>query len=356
MSIVSLSVEHFRNLRAVQLTPAAGINVIYGANAAGKTSLLEAIYFLGRVRSFRAARAELLIAHGAEALTVRADVDVGDQCVRAAVQRGGDFTRVRINGDDVRSLSSLARYFPVQVINTESQRLLQDGPKVRRSFINWGVFHVEQEYSGQWRRFERALKQRNAALRLGDERQAKAWEPELVATSAAISVQREVFIDRLLGESRPLLDLWLPESELSFSYRPGWPADRELGEAYEDGRARELEVGHTLYGPHRADLAVRSAGVDAQHRLSRGQQKLLAIALLIAESHLISGLGRERGILLLDDLPAELDIQRREEVLSVLQQGKAQVFVTCTERDSVPIASESAHWFHVEHGEYREVV
>lgn len=355
MSLISLSIEDFRNLRAVQLTPAAGINVIFGENAAGKTSLLEAIYFLGRVRSFRTARTEHLIASGKEALTVRALVAQGEEQTRIGVQRGAELTRVRINGEDIRSLSALARYFPVQVINNESQRLLQDGPKQRRSFLNWGVFHVEHEYSGHWRRYERALKQRNAALRGREGRLARSWEPELAATAAVITAQRQRYIERLLAQAEPLLRLWLPDAELGFSYRAGWAADKTLAEAFEEGRERELEAGYSLYGPHRADLAIRSEGMDAQYRLSRGQQKLLSVALLVAQTQLVSS-GGDAGLLLIDDLPAELDLPHRVQVLEVIEHSGAQAFITCTEREAIPLSPQQARWFHVERGVYHEVI
>lgn len=356
MSLASLSIENFRNIKAAQLHPAPGMNFVYGENASGKTSLLEAIFFLGRARSFRAARPELIISHNEQAMTVRAQVAVGAERVNIGIQRSREAVRVRINGEDVRSLSALARYFPLQVINTESQRLLQDGPKIRRSFINWGVFHVEHAYSGHWRRYERALKQRNAALRSGDGRLARSWEPELVATAQEITAQREAFLGRLQAQAEPLLALWLPEADLSFSYRPGWSAERTLAEALEEGLPREIEVGHSLYGPHRADWMIRSGGVEAQYRLSRGQQKLLSIALLLAQSQLARGPGGERGLLLIDDLPAELDRGHREQVLDLLGASQTQVFVTATEREAISHDVPGARWFHVEHGEYHEVL
>jgi DNA replication and repair protein RecF len=355
MSLCQLSVEHFRNLQSVQLAPAAGLNVIFGDNAAGKTSLLEAIFFLGRARSFRSGRPEHLISRDAESLIVRALIASAAESVRVGIQRSSSETRVRVDGEEVRSLSALARHLPVQVINNESQRLLQDGPQARRSFLSWGVFHVEHEYHGHWRRYERALRQRNAALRSGDLRLARSWEPELVATAESVTYQRQRYVEQLVAAAEPLLALWLAQEELSFSYRRGWAADKDLALAFEEGREREMEAGYTLYGPHRADLSIRGGGMDAQHRLSRGQQKLLAIALLIAQTQM-GAHGGGKWILLLDDLPAELDLTHRAQVLASLQDGAAQCFITCTEREAIPLPPEAAKWFHVEHGVYREMI
>lgn len=355
MSLCQLSVEHLRNLQSVQLEPAPGLNVIFGENGAGKTSLLEAIFFLGRARSFRGGRPEHLIARDTESFVVRALVQTGAERLRVGVQRSSSDMRVRVGGEEVRSLSALARHLPVQVINNESQRLLQDGPQARRSFLSWGVFHVEHEYHGHWRRYERALRQRNAALKGGNQRLARSWEPELVATAEAVTQQREQYVARLVAAAQPLLQLWLPQEELSFAYRRGWGGERSLAAAYDEGREREVELGHTLYGPHRADLGIRSSGIEAQHRLSRGQQKLLSIAMLIAQTQMGVHAGGN-WILLIDDLPAELDLSHRTQVLESLQGGSAQCFITCTEREAIPLSPGVAKWFHVEHGAYREVI
>src|SRR5690606_32768530 len=274
MRLAELRVENFRILAAVELVPAAGINVIFGSNASGKTSLLEAIHFLARVRSFRPTRPQQLIRHGSDALTVRAVL--AESQTRLAVRRSHERTEVRIDQQDVRSLSVLARHLPLQVVNTESQRLLLDGPQVRRSFLDWGVFHVEHSFYEHWRRYDRALRQRNRALRSGDARLARSWEPELESQAAAVTEQRRHYVAALEALARPLLSRWLPSEAVSFEYRSGWPGGRSLQEAFDNGRSREIDAGHTLYGPHRADLLIRSNGYDAQHRLSRGQQKLLA--------------------------------------------------------------------------------
>jgi DNA replication and repair protein RecF len=356
MSVRTLAVANFRNLASVEIAPAAGINIIFGANAAGKTSLLEALYFLARVRSFRGTRPEQLIRHGAQALLVRGEVESGGRIVRAAVQREGKHTRVKIDGEEVRSLSALARHFPVQVINSESQRLLLDGPRVRRSFLNWTMFHVEHRYYEVWRRYDRSVRQRNAALRSRDVRTARAWEPELLEAAAVLDQMRERLVGSLRQQLAPMLDAWLPEYSIELSYRRGWPQDRELPATLEANRERELEAGHCLFGPHRADVTVRAGQLDAQHALSRGQQKVLVIAILLAQAYVLAQGAEQVPILLVDDLPAELDAQRRAAVLERLQDARLQSLITCVDREALALSAPAAKWFHVEHGAYREVV
>lgn len=352
MRLAELAVENFRNLAAVELQPGSGVNVITGANASGKTSLLEAVFFLARVRSFRASRPQQLIRRGCDHLLVRAVLP--EPQTRLAVRWSSSQTQVRINGEDVRSLSALARYLPVQVVNAESQRILQDGPQVRRSYLDWGLFHVEQSYYDSWRRYDRALRQRNQALRGSDQRLARSWEPELLQQAAVLTESRQRFIKQVQLHAQALLQRWLPDELISFDYRPGWPQEKDLAEAYAAGRGRETELGYTLYGPHRADLLIRAQEMEAQHRLSRGQQKLVAIALLLAAAQTVHT--SNPAVLLIDDLPAELDAERCQDVLQQLLQINAQVFITATDPLAIPLPQEQARWFHVEQGRYREMV
>ncbi|MEX0732586.1 MAG: DNA replication/repair protein RecF [Aquisalimonadaceae bacterium] len=356
MGLRKLEVAGFRNLENGGFEPGANINIISGDNAAGKTSLLEAIHVLARARSFRAPRLEQVICHGEPLLRVTGDVDVGTVRHRLGLERSRQQIRVRIDSQDVRNLSQLASYLPVQVINSESQRLLQDGPRVRRSFLNWSVFHVEQPYHGHWRRFDRALRQRNAGIRSGDARMSRAWEPELVNAGLELDAARRRLVDALTDALQPLLSQWLPDVEVGLSYRSGWAKDQSFEQALAGARDRERELGHTLVGPHRGDLVIRANGVDAQHWLSRGQQKGLVIAILLAQTAHLAGKGSVIPILLIDDLAAELDASRREAVMQAVRAIEAQVFVTVIDPDSAPVEPAQATRFHVEHGKVRKMV
>ena len=357
MSLQTIQIQDFRNLRQVELRPAAGVNVFFGENAAGKTSILEAIHVLARARTFRGGRPEQVIRMGADLFRVTGKVSDDDSGeVFLGVERSRDGIRVRAAGQELRSLSELAQYIPIQVINTESQRLLLDGPKVRRSFLNWSLFHVEHRYRELWRRYDRALRQRNAALRLQDNRLARSWEPELVETGSAVGDLRAGFVRALEQAVKPILDQWLPEVEFEIRYRAGWVAGSSLAEALAAHRAREFATGHTLSGPHRADFSVRANGAEAQHYLSRGQQKSLVVGLLLAQVELLAAGSSRSPVMLIDDLPAELDEEHRTQVLNRVENSRAQVFVTAIERGYVPVSTTDVRWFHVEHGDCREVI
>ncbi len=351
MALRKLSLYRVRNLVDQSLLFSSGVNLITGANAAGKTSVLEAIHCLARAASFRTNQFDQVIRHGARDLIISGELGE-THSHHIGVQRETRRTRVRIDGEDAANLSELARHLPIQVINTESQRLLQDGPKVRRAFLNWSVFHVEHGYYHAWKRFDRALRQRNAALRSGDLRLCAAWEPELVTASGAVTEARQRFIEDLSSQLQRQASGWLPGIDLELRYRQGWGADRDLAEQLAEGRRRERELGHTLYGPHRADLVIRAEGVEAQHWLSRGQQKVLVMALLLAQVDRLSKHGERQPLLLVDDIGAELDAQHAEWVMTAIAESPAQSFVTAISRSVV--SAEVQCWMHVEQGRLSE--
>jgi len=340
----------------VDLTLSPVLNVIQGDNAAGKTSLLEAIHCLARGRSFLPLRMDRIVSRDAEMLLVRGQVEVGEYRHRVGMSRSGGRTRMRLDGGDVGSLSEIAWLLPTQVINTQSQRLLTDGPGERRRFLNWGVFHVEHRFRDVWRRYDRAHRQRNAALRSGDVRVARACEPELLEAAETVDRLRREFLDAFLPVWGEQSSRWLPGVTLAVSYRRGWPKDTDLGGVLEGSRGREAELGYGLYGPHRADLRLLADGVEATAHLSRGQQKLLVISLRLALARLIAGNGSVRPVLLIDDLPAELDSGNRRRVLEECVAIGAQAFVTCIEAEGLVLPNTELSMFHVEQGAYRKVI
>ncbi|KAF0283951.1 DNA replication/repair protein RecF [Spiribacter roseus] len=338
-----------RHLVAGSIDPDPRLNIFQGANAAGKTSLLEAIHFLARSRSFITHRTARLIRSGESEALVSGRVQAGGQLHRLGVQHRSGETRVRLNGRDVTALSESAWLLPLQVLNTEAQRLLTDGPATRRAFLNWGVFHVEPTYREDWRRYQRALRQRNVALRAGDRRLAQAWEPEMAAAATAVDARRQRFLQAVLPNALEIARQWLPDATLDWRYRTGWRAGEALDAILTASRDQELAQGFSLHGPHRADFRVTADGVEATSYLSRGQQKLLVAAIKVALADHWTTQATQRPLLLVDDLPAELDRSHRADLVRRLEAGGAQVFLTAIEGDLLPVEGD-ARWFHVEQG------
>lgn len=354
MSLRRLRLTGLRNLATEELGLARGVTLITGANGAGKTSILEGIHILGRGRSFRSARLDRVRTDGQAALRVQGQVEVGGYWHRLGVGRDQSGTRARLDGADAPNLSALARLLPVQVINSESERLVRDGPAGRRSFLNWTVFHVEPDYHAAWQRADRALRQRNAALRAGDRRAAEALESEVSQAGEVVHALRE----RTVAALHPLVDgylaAWLPDMAITVRYRRGWTVDRTLAEALVRARASDEQMGYTTTGPQRADLAFRVDGMEARERLSRGQQKLLVLALLVSQVRLLGSVGQADPLLLVDDLPAELDSESRAMVVDAIAAVGCQTVVTAIESQSLRL--EPGVWFHVEQGTPREML
>src|SRR5262245_18819983 len=175
MSLAELSLEDVRCLQRAELSLHPGQNLLWGGNASGKTSLLEAIFLLGRGRSFRTRSSERLIRHGEARLRVRGRTSGPlSQSIGVEVSRE-EGTVAKIQSTPVPSLAELSRVFAVQVIEPGAHKLIEEGGQRRRRWMDWAVFHVEPEFIDTWARYSRALKQRNAALRLAPE-QASAWD------------------------------------------------------------------------------------------------------------------------------------------------------------------------------------
>ena len=352
MALVGLQVEHFRCLEKVELTRDPRYNLFVGQNASGKTSLLEAMFFLGRGRSFRSRKLDRMIRQGQPEFRIVGRVQHDGPGIVLGVRgtRGG--TEIRVGGAPADSAADLASHFPPQIIDPEIHKLLEEGPSRRRRFLDWGVFHVERAFMPTWQRYHRALRQRNAALRHGGPPElAVVWDGELAGAGEALSELRGRYVELLapgLSEiGRRLLGL-----EVALVYHRGWAADEQLMVSLSAGLERDRRYGMTHVGPHRADVVVRVDGHAARERVSRGQQKLLAAALTLAQLALQDQVTPGRSALLLDDPAAELDGANLERLLGVVRELPVQLFVTSL-RPDLPGLGAPGRLFHVEHGAVR---
>ena len=328
MALRRLQVTDFRCLQAVELPLDAGFTLISGANGSGKTSLLEAIYLLGRGRSFRTRRLEFLIRRTASRFVVFGESQGTGSMVPLGVEGSADGVRARIGGAPAGSLAELALALPVQIIDPEVHKLIEEGPNRRRRFLDWGVFHVEPGFIDSWQKYQQILKQRNAALRARQPRAvAGVWDRDLLKYAEALTVARTRYIERLAGPAA-VLGRALLGQELELGYRPGWARERTMPEALDQSWVHDLERGGTQVGPHRAELVVQLDGVAAKDRVSRGQQKLLAAALLIAQVKLFPADAAVRPTLLLDDPAAELDQDHLACLIDAVSGQGNQLVVT----------------------------
>jgi DNA replication and repair protein RecF len=328
MSLARLQVTDLRCLQRINLDLDPRFTLISGANGSGKTSLLEAIHVLGRGRSFRTARVDHLIRRGQQRFIVFGEVESAG--LRTAIGVEGETGRLRaqVSGTPVTTLAELSLALPVQVIDPEVHKLIEDGPVYRRRFLDWGVFHVEHSFLLHWRRYRQVLKQRNAALRTGQSRELiSLWDEDLTRSGEAIDAARRRYLEGLRAEAAALVRGMLDRS-LELGYQRGWGSGMTLREALEAGLPLDCERGTTGVGPHRADLRVKVDGQLAKDHVSRGQQKLLAAALLIAQIKLFPTQSHGQPSLLLDDPSAELDTLSLAKLLEHLAGGAQQLVVT----------------------------
>ncbi|HET7203900.1 MAG TPA: DNA replication/repair protein RecF [Steroidobacteraceae bacterium] len=358
MSLRHFEVRDFRCIASAELEFDGRCNLISGPNASGKTSLLEAVFFLGRGRSFRTPRNETLIRKGARELLVAGRLSLTTGGGRpVGIRYGRDGFEARAGGHRIGGLAELATVLPVQAIDPEVHRLVEEGPQERRRFLDWGVFHVEPGFVDRWRRYQRALRQRNAALKAGStDAEVRAWDPELIEAGQALAASRRDYFESLqpavAATGERLLGV-----PVTLSLSDGWAHGVNLATAVEEAWPRDRERGITHAGPHRADLGIRVGADLPRHHVSRGQQKLTAAAMLLGQLQCDASLGSPTSALLVDDPAAELDASNLERLVSLIVELPAQLFVTAldpfvTAFESLPTAQR----FHVEHGKFTRLI
>jgi DNA replication and repair protein RecF len=351
MSLSRLEIADFRCVERAELQFDDRCNLITGENASGKTSLLEAIFFLGRGRSFRSSRNESLIRTGTVEFSLVGRILNNAISQPLGMRLGADGIEARFAGQPVAGLAELATHFPVQAIDPEVHRLVNGGPLERRRYLDWGVFHVEPSFVDHWRRYQRALRQRNAALKANQSTGLiRVWDSELVEAGDEVAGHRRRYVAGLQmvvhGVGQRLLG-----DEVEISLQQGWSVERSLAEALEHSFARDRERGLTHVGPHRADLSVRISGMAARDRVSRGQQKLLSAAMLLGQLEHDAALGSGVAALLVDDPAAELDGGNLERLLSEVLSLPAQLFITALDAENPVLRNlPQGRRFHVEHG------
>lgn len=352
MSLIQLTVDDLRCLQHAELALDPQRNLIWGSNGSGKTSLLEAMFLLGRGRSFRTRNSEKLIRHAQSRLTVFGRMDgVPARAMGVQVAKTGG-TTARINGAAAGSLTELSEAFPVQVIDPGVHKLVEEGGFRRRRWMDWAVFHVEHGFADDWVRYTRAVKQRNAALK-SQPGQAAVWDSEVARLGEIIADARGRMLEQMQPAWRQAVAA-LSGLEVDLHYSRGWSQEVSLAQALQDSRTRDLARGLTHSGPHRADVLVRLSGRAAREVLSRGQQKLVAIAMTLAQIQLFREKTSITPTLLLDDPAAELDGVHLQKFIEEVSRLQCQLVVTSLQPES-DLFGRPERVFHVEQGRVERV-
>jgi DNA replication and repair protein RecF len=282
----------------------------------------------------------------------------GGRETQLGLERLNNEITLRAGGSSVRKASEMAVRLPIQIIHPDSHLLVSGGPKQRRRFLDWGVFHVEPAFLEQWKRYEKALRQRNASIRARQNwKVVSSWDAVIGGAAQEIHAYRLQYIDQLNGVLPAYTGEIAETEKVAVEYQPGWDCGRELQYVLEENRERDQRRGFTCLGPHRAELTFKVDGMPAERHISRGQQKMLVFSLLLAQVDLFRQKTGRCCVLLLDDLSAELDQRHRDRLLVILRKMPVQIFVTCVQRESLRVENWDQHkLFHVEHGRITEVI
>lgn len=363
MTLKRLFIQNLRNISSVDIQPSPRVNLIYGENGSGKTTILEAINVLALGRSFRSHKHKPLISNGQHSFTIFGKLLSNDHAeVPIGINRQLDGSAsFKANGALVASAAVLASYLPVQVINSDTFLLLEGSPKVRRQFIDWLVFHVEHNFFQTWKDCQRCLKHRNSLLRHDrmDPFELSTWDQELVGFTEQLHQYRAHCFDIFKATFYELLKEFISVDGIAISYYRGWDKEKSYAEVLAASIERDRQQGYTHMGGHRADLRITVNGQNAAEILSRGQQKLLVCALKIAQGYVFSRITGRKTVYLIDDLPSELDGKHRELLTRWLDAMSTQVFVTGVEQESLLSSWRDMHeanikMFHVEQGRVTE--
>ena len=353
MRLTQLHIKNFRNLEDVLLIPVQGVNLIVGDNASGKTSLLEAIYYLSHIRSFRTQYVTDLILRNSPYLQLVANIEtVEHQTIPLGIRRSRNKSEIRVNKQPVKRVSDIAAQFPVLAIHPDSYKLITGSPSQRRQYLDWGVFHVEHGFFQAWQRFKKALSQRNASLKSKQKVNiCQLWNNEINHTAHYIDQLRLQYFDKLSPYFYQLTKQFFAEDTVDIEYKRGWATDSTLLELLEENLHKDRMKGYTQYGPHRADISLKVNGQSAHTCISRGQQKLLVALMRLAQAMQFTEATSNSCVLLYDDLPAELDANHRSLLLSVLSTMNIQLFLTAIEKHQIDLSTWQINkMFHVEHG------
>lgn len=356
MRVERLSLSDLRCIESLGLVPGPGLNAILGPNGSGKTSVLEALHVLSRGHSFRRRAREALIRRGCEAFLIQATVaDGAGRQRRIGLRRTRQAWIGRLDDTDLKRLGDLYAAFAACAFTPNSHELLEGGAEERRAFWDWGVFHVEPAFLEDWRRYVRALRQRNALLReAAPDALFEPFELGMASAGERLTAYRESYLRQLAARVAARAAELLPElGPCMLVGAAGYRAEAEggLAQLLADRRPADRIRGTTSRGPHRADWALSFAGDQGPGQLSRGQQKLAALALVLAQADVHAANKGHWPVLLLDDLASELDEPHQDSLLSSLERGGLQVILTGTGWTG-PLAARRGRMvvFHVEHG------
>lgn len=358
MSLQRLDIYNVRNIVKASLAPSPGLNFIYGDNGSGKSSLLEAIFILGRARSFRTTHIKQVINFAQRQLIVSGrSLQKNGAVFQLGIMADGKELEIRINQAAQQPRHLLAYTLPIQLIDPKSYRLLDAAPPIRREFIDWGVFNDNERFLPIWRNYKKVLGQRNALLKTRSARHVEVWDKELVNYGTIIDELRKDYVNRLEPVFIEIIRQFIPFESIKLKVLSGWDPTKGFIQSVRDDIDKDIRYGYTHSGPHRCDLQLMVNDRLAKDYVSRGQLKLLVLGLKLAQVKLLTVELGNVGCILIDDFTAELDVSNRSKLLEYLSGLRYQAFITATESKEFGDIDNNSEYrvFHVEQNQVKQV-
>lgn len=361
MKLDKVQISQFRNIQDLSLELHGNLNVFVGDNGSGKSSILEAIHYLGFARSFRTSKHTNVIHSGQQSFTVYSRcINVEGKSYSVGIQRTIDnLCTVNINGSKSSKASDLVCHLPIQIFTPQSSDLLLGAPKLRRKYLDWGLFHVEQSFGLVAQVYSKALRQLNATYRNpstnGKTRQY--WFDLVADKGERLTEYREALVNNHLVELiKANLKVFLPEFSFEISYYRGWERGLNLSECLNKNSSKDEKYGFASCGPHKADLRIKCKGLNSQDVLSRGQLRMLVAAMQLSQTEYLNRSTKKNTVFLLDDIGAELDNEKRHIFIKKLSELNSQLIVTAIDKNQLDFLNNynERKVFHVEHGQVKE--
>lgn len=352
MQINQLKISHFRCYEHIELSFEKRINIFCGANGSGKTTVLEAIYFISTGKSFRSKRNKNLIQHDQSELAVFAqflDPSLNQNSLGITLAKSLK-KKVKLNQQSVSNQSEVAHVLPVVSIDPDSYLFLDKPPQFRRSYFDWLVFHVKPEYLAIWSKVNRCHKHLNALYKEKKIQDLAYWESQYILYATQLSDLRLQIFDELKTSVCQKVALFLPElGDFEPVFRQGWSKERSLTDQFKIDRDKNLLFGNLLSGCHKMDIKSNINKKPAHENLSRGQKKIISSIYYISYIELLSTHLNINPILCLDDMDAELDPSKTAIFSEFIQNSNNQIFITTVDKNKLSTHTEDTAVFHVEH-------